>query len=265
MKEDTSKNQIPILKFLNKHKWRIILPLSFSLFYLALPRYTKKIIAVQQNAFFKSSVLGEAEMIEEFSEIKEQVLSDESLKNLILKYDLYKTEREANVAENVLVEKLRNSVEIRIGNETFDRTAFIWIRFNKENSQNIAALSGEVMNQFEKNPDIHIDKYVSNPYDANVYRSYVFFGALLQGFVMLVIPLILLWEIPNMFYSPKTKEMVFEPLKSDWQNELTDAKMRKQPLKAFQINIQYSYSFIAAIIQKSPLGDLVEFVRKFAK
>ncbi|HXG85529.1 MAG TPA: hypothetical protein VNI84_16015 [Pyrinomonadaceae bacterium] len=59
--------------------------------------------------------------------------------------------------------------------------------------------------------------------------------------------------------------MVFDPLKSDWQNELLDAKLRKQTYKAMQINIRYSYAFLAAMIQKSPVGDLVEFVGKIAK
>lgn len=59
--------------------------------------------------------------------------------------------------------------------------------------------------------------------------------------------------------------MVFNPLKADWQNELCEAKLRKKTWKVVQINIRYSYSFLAAMIQKSPLGDLAEFVRKFAK
>ena len=59
--------------------------------------------------------------------------------------------------------------------------------------------------------------------------------------------------------------MVFEPLKLDWQNELLEAKLRNQTWKAMQINIRYSYAFLAAMWQKSPIGDLIEFVSKFAK
>jgi hypothetical protein len=92
----------------------------------------------------------------------------------------------------------------------------------------------------------------------------VFWGALLQGFTMLTIPLILIWEIPNIFFSPLTKENVFEPLKTDWQDELTNAKLQNQTWKSFEINIHYSIAFISAMIQKSPLGDLLEYVRKFA-
>ncbi|HEY0426823.1 MAG TPA: hypothetical protein VGC76_03350 [Pyrinomonadaceae bacterium] len=205
-------------------------------------------------------------MSKEFLDIREQALSDESLKTLIFKYDLYKAEREANVAENVLVEKFRNAVEIRLDNEGTNQAGFFWIHFRKENSQNIAALANEVMSRFEKNPNIHVDKYVSEPYEATATnRNYVLFGGLLEGLILISIPLILLWEIPNMFYSQKTKEMVFNPLKSDWQSELLDAKLKNQRWKAAQINVRYSYAFLAAMLQKSPLGSLIEAAGKFAK
>lgn len=265
MNADKSSNQIPLLRFLNKHKWRIILPLIFALFYFALPRYLMESIAVQQNFFFKSDYLSKDEIRKEFLGIREQTLSDESLKNLIFKYDLYKAERNDNVSESLLIEKLRRVLEIRLDDEGNNKAAVIWIHFRKENAQNIAALSDEIMSRFQQNPQIHIDKYVTEPYDANSYRNYVFFGGLLQGLVMIVIPLILLWEIPNMFYSPKTKQMVFEPLKADWQEEMIDAKLRGEMWKALQINIRYSFAFLAAMIQKSPLGDLFEFFGKFAR
>ena len=266
MNQSNTNNQPPIFKFLVKHKWRIILPMLFAVFYFALPRYLHQIIAVQQNVFFKSSVMSKAEIHEEFSGIRQQILSDESLKNLIYKYDLYKVERANGITDNILIEKLRNSIEIRLDDELDNHSMFIWIHFREENSQNIAALSKDVMSQFEQNPKIHIDKYVTEPYLASRAKELVLFADIaVRGLFMLSIPLILLWEIPNMFYSPKTKKMVFEPLKADWQEELTDAKLRGETWKAFEINIRYSFAFLAAIIQKSPLGNLFEFFGKFAR
>ena len=265
MQDKKVNNQIPIVRFLYKHKWRIVLPLLFAIFYFSLPRYTRESISVQQYLFFKSSVLNKTEMVKEFSDSRERVLSDQSLKNLIYKYDLYKSEKENGTSESQIVEKLRKSINIRLDDEFNNSSGSIWILFDKANSQNIAALSDEVMSQFEQNPYIHIDKYVSEPYDPSVWKGYAFWGGLLQGLVMIVIPLIIIWEIPNIFYSSKTKEMVFSPLKSDWQNELFDAKLKRQKWKTIHINIQYSCAFLAAMMQKSPVGDLIEFVRKFAK
>jgi hypothetical protein len=77
--------------------------------------------------------------------------------------------------------------------------------------------------------------------------------------------LILIWEIPFLFYSQKTKETVFNPLKLDWQSELLEAKLRNQTREAIQINIRYSCAYLAALLQKSPLGDLLEYIGKFAR
>jgi hypothetical protein len=259
-------NQIPIFKFLVKHKWRIILPLLFATFYWAYPRYQNIPIAVQQDIFIKSSYLTQAEIDSRVDSVKKVIHSDYFLQNLIEKYDLYKKEREKNVDSYQLISKLRNTIEIR---ERFweinqGTQIFIWINFKPENAENIAKISDDVAIQFENIKDVQMNRYFTKPYDANPYRNWVFFGALLQGFTLLTIPLILLWEIPNLFYSSRTKENIFEPLKTDWQDELTNAKLQNQTLKIVEINIRYSMAFISAMIQKSPLGDLLEYVRKFA-
>jgi hypothetical protein len=227
MSEKNYDNQAPIFRFLIKHKWRIILPMLFAAIFWAYPRYSKEYVAVQQNIFIKSSGLYQIELKQEIMKTKNRVHSEEFLSALISKYDLYKTEKSQNTDEKILIERLRDSVEIRLQEEEMIEGVgvFIWIIFKKENSTNIAELSNYVTAQFESNPNFQANKYVSKPYDANPWRNYVFFGGLLQGLVMLIIPLILLWEIPNMFYSPKTQNTVFKPIKSDWQAELTQAKL----------------------------------------
>lgn len=164
------------------------------------------------------------------------------------------------------LEKLRNVIEIRQdGEELIEGSEIlIWIYFKEGQAEKIVNISDDVRAEFQSIEGLHMDKYVSKPYDANPWRGYVFWGGIMQGLVMLVIPLILIWEIPNMFYSPRTKSMVFEPIKSDWQNELNEAKLRKENWKVFEINVQYSIAFLAALIQQSPVGNLIEFVRKIA-
>lgn len=266
MSDTTYDNQSPIFRFLTKHKWRIILPLLFATIYWAYPRYSYEPIAVQQNLFIKSSTLNQMELKQEVTKIQNKVHSDEFLQGLILKYDLYKTARSQNIDIKSSIEKLRNSITLEFRDSEYVNGVgyFIWVNFKKGNDKHIAELANDVTAQFENTQGFQINKYVSKPYDSNPWRNYVFIGGLLQGLVMLVIPLILLWEIPNMFYSPKTKETVFQPIKSDWQNELTKAKLRNQTWKAFEINIRYSFAFLSAMLQRSPIGDLIEFVRKIA-
>ncbi len=268
MKSENSSNQAPIFKFLSKHKWRIVLPVLFALFYFALPRYFANYTAVQQNLFIKSSKVNRNETEKDIANIINQTQSDDFLQQLISKYDLYKIERKNNVEEKLLIEKLRKAIDIQSDNENLADSlpVFIWIRFKDENAQNIVAISNEITAQFENNLNLQVNKYVTEPYNSHVYRNRVFIGdVVVRGLLLFSIPLILLWEIPFLFYSPKTKEMVFEPLKSDWQNELLEAKLRNQTWKAIQINVRYTYAFLAAMWQKSPFGDLIEFVSKFAK
>ncbi len=267
MKAKNTNNQIPIIIFLNKHKWRIILPLLYATIFWAYPRYNYYPIAVQQSLFIKSSVYNQEELRKEVAKIRDKIHSDDFLQELILKYDIYKSERSRNPEIKPLIEKVRNSITLELrDSEYFAGIQYhIWISFRKENAENIAALSHEVTFQFENNPDFQINKYVSKPYDSNPWRNYVFFGGILQGLVLLVIPLILFWEIPALFYSNKTKETVFKPIISDWQVELTEAKLKNEFWKAFEINIRYSFAYLSAMIQKSPIGDLIEFVKKIAK
>lgn len=216
--------------------------------------------------FIKSSVLNQEELKQEVTKIQRKIHGNEFLQELILKYDLYESERMQNSDIQPLIERLRNSITLEFRDWEFTDGVqyFIWINLRKENAAQIAEIANDVIVQFENVQGFQINKYVSKPYDSNPWRNYVFFGGLLQGLIMLVIPLILIWEIPNLFYSPKTKETVFEPIKSDWQNELTEAKLRKQSWKAFEINIRYSFAFLSAMLQKSPIGSLFEVFRKIA-
>ncbi len=263
MNENNSNNHAPIFTFLKKHKWRIILPMIFALFYFALPRYLTQYIAVQQYLFIKSSVYNQVQLKQEITAIQNTVLSDEFLQKLIAKYELqnYKTN------EQLSVENLRSSIDVRLEDEELIEgvQVYVWTRFKDANQQYIAEISKDIAAQFEKTQNFHIDKYVTKPYDASGYRTWVLFADIaVRGLFLFSIPLILIWEIPNIFYSPKTKETVFNSIRSDWQNELYDAKLRNQTWKTFEINVRYSFAFLSSMVLKSPLGDLLEYVRKIA-
>ncbi len=72
-------------------------------------------------------------------------------------------------------------------------------------------------------------------------------------------------NLVDFFYSQKIKKQVFEPIIADWQEEFFEALFKKEIWKARWINVRYTYAFLASMWQKSPIGDLIEFVRKFAK
>jgi hypothetical protein len=73
-------------------------------------------------------------------------------------------------------------------------------------------------------------------------------------------------EIAEFLYSAKTQKEVFEPIVADWQQELDFERLFNKGIwKARWINVRYTYAFLAAMWQKSPIGDLIEFVVKIAK
>ena len=74
-----------------------------------------------------------------------------------------------------------------------------------------------------------------------------------------------LFTLVNFFYSSKTVNEIFNPIIADWQLEYFEALFKNEIWKARCINVRYTYAFVIAMWQKSPIGDLIEFVIKIAK
>ena len=74
-----------------------------------------------------------------------------------------------------------------------------------------------------------------------------------------------LLRIVNLFYSDKIRKEIFQPIAADWQEEYFEALFKKEIWKARWINVRYTYAFLVAMWQKSPIGDLIEFFSKIAK
>lgn len=71
-------------------------------------------------------------------------------------------------------------------------------------------------------------------------------------------------KMSSFLCAKKTQKDTFEPIVADWQEEYFEALFKKEIWKARWINIRYTYAFLSAMWQKSPIGDLIEFVRKIA-
>ncbi len=72
-------------------------------------------------------------------------------------------------------------------------------------------------------------------------------------------------QIIDFLFSKKNQEEVFYQIIADWQEEYFEALFKKEIWKARWINVRYTYAFIGVMRQKSPIGDLIEFVIKVAK
>jgi len=74
-----------------------------------------------------------------------------------------------------------------------------------------------------------------------------------------------LLKISDFLFSPKTQKEIFEPIAADWQEEYFEALFKKEIWKVRWINVRYTYAFLAAMWQKSLIGDLIEFICKLVK
>lgn len=71
--------------------------------------------------------------------------------------------------------------------------------------------------------------------------------------------------VSGFLFSKINQKEVFELIVADWQEEYFEALPQKEIWKSRWINVRYIYAFLMAMWMKSPIGDLIEFIQKFAK
>lgn len=72
-------------------------------------------------------------------------------------------------------------------------------------------------------------------------------------------------KISGFLFSEKTQTEVFEQICGDWHEEVCNALKNKEFQKARWIGIRYRYIYIAAILEKSPIGEFIELIKKITK
>jgi hypothetical protein len=126
--------------------------------------------------------------------------------------------------------------------------------------------------------------------DKSVLKGKVFLFSLVGGIIMsLVFPIILItmlyelllkektklfhfsWlhrykllKISAFLFSQKAQKEIFLTAMAEWDEEIFEALKKDKDANLFMINVRNTYGFIMAMWQKSPLGDLLEYVRKIA-
>lgn len=253
MDDDKSRSQIPIFRFLNKHKWRIVLPILFYAAYIYIPLYSvDRPMGILSRLFVTSTQIATPEDLDrEVTKITEHVQSDESILGLINKHGLFSTDRRQGVPANELIDKMRTSMVVGTDVESPPGgvSVFVWANLPDDGSEKTRALSDDIISRFESQPDLIVTRIVNAPPPDPSSRlslsTRILFGLFLVWPALFSsLLLIFIWEIPFLFYSKKTQEMVFDPIRSDWQYELTDPDLSPGFLERRQINIRYSLAFI---------------------
>jgi hypothetical protein len=274
MDEDKLRNQIPVFRFLNRHKWRIILPILFYAGYFYLPFYSvDRPVSVVSHLLVTSTQNSTPENLnQEVTKITEQVQSDESITALINKYGLFSKDRRQGMPANELIDKMRVSMVVGTDVQSPPEgvSVFVLASLPDDGPEKTKVLSDYIISRFESRPDFSVTKIVNPP--APYVSSHVRLSSRILFGLFLVWPalfssllLIFIWEIPSLFYSRKTQEMVFDPIRSDWRDERLEAKTHGTIMDGVVVNIRYSFAFIGAMLAKSPIGELFEFVGKVAR
>lgn len=73
-----------------------------------------------------------------------------------------------------------------------------------------------------------------------------------------------LLRIATLLYSGKTVEEVFKQAVGDWREDYFDAVSSGDKTRARIVNIRGRYTFLKMMILRSPIGDLLEIIRKIA-
>ncbi|MGI8884846.1 MAG: hypothetical protein ACR2IA_11465 [Pyrinomonadaceae bacterium] len=74
-----------------------------------------------------------------------------------------------------------------------------------------------------------------------------------------------LLKVSSFLYSTRIQNEVFEPIVAEWQFEYCEDLKNERFGRSKITNLRWTYHFLAAMIQKSPIGDLIELIRKFKK
>ncbi len=278
MQEETLRNQIPILRFLNKHKWRIILPTLFLGCYSGLTFYTANKSQSVQSYFYATSTHNAPfeTLNREVANISDKLQSDESLLALIKKYDLFTKERRQGAPNEQLIEKMRMAVVVgpdstkpsgRLDIIKPSGGVYIYalVRLREEEQGKVAAITNEIAEGFQAQPALSVIKIINSPLPTPNFPSIALMMLIVIPGMVSSLILIFIWEIPFLFYSKNTREMIFDPLRSDWRDERIEAKMNGNIGEVISLDIRYSFAFIGAMLAKSPIGEIFEFVGKVAR
>jgi len=287
MKNQNLANQIPILKFLSGYKWAILLPIMLSTLYFVFPYdffqsrpeisdsekaqsdYFKRASVVfngEVSASSKSSV--DIAALAEIRSLQVEMRSDEFLKELIRKNNLFESERLRGDSLENLSQSLSQWVSTNASIDDSGRIGFSYIVLLSQGDRDkIRLVETHIANKFSNSLSLKVTRIVNEPYVPK------YTGSLTQSIrmkllllllsktalglmfgIILSISLILLLESPKLFYSKRIREEVFKPIRSDW--ELEKAETDSRFFAKVLIDIRFVCAFATAMIRRNPVVEL---------
>ena len=300
MKNKDLTNQIPVLKFLDRYKSVILVPIVLSTLYFVLPLsifrdgsrsaasdVTQSILKERFSAVFNGEVAGsdnpvvDMQSLAEIRSLQRQMRSDSFLTELILKTNLFESERKRGDSLEKLAQSLGQWVAASASIADSGRINFSYILLlSNADKEKIKLVETYVANRFSNSSSVNVSRIVREPYvpkysTAGSLRSSFRMGLLLLLFgktafglflgALLSISLIVMLESPNLFYSQRIHEEVFNPIRSDRQLEKAEVEVDSGFSERLYIDMRFAIAFLTAMFQRNPIFELFRNVFRFAK
>ncbi|MEZ5344154.1 MAG: hypothetical protein R2681_01245 [Pyrinomonadaceae bacterium] len=268
------ETHVPLFRFLNKHKWMIIVPVLFCVIYFGIslkPNYMPATegeritagLSGEIEAGEKENIDARNEIIGEIKSIQRNIGSEAFLKRLILRNDLFRKERADGIDLGHLARSLQPWIHLNM-EDRVERGIYFsaFILLDRRDQDQAAGVNMDLNEEFSAfSGTAKLSSFgglsSSQPGATNMIFYLKLLIGLSLGFLISVL-LIILRESPNLFYSEKTREEVFKPIISDWELERSELGLKSHFLRRVVIDMRFGLAFVSAMLRRNPLGDLVE-------
>jgi hypothetical protein len=127
--EEELKTQLPILRFLNKHKWLFIVSILSTIGYFYLAGYDNPVSGSSRSLFITSPQNAtNKELQGEVSNFSNQFRSVDFYRGMIQKYDLFSEERKKGADDGKLAERLLSQIKVSSSEDNLEEGLWVAVQ-----------------------------------------------------------------------------------------------------------------------------------------
>lgn len=146
-----------LLGMIKRQKWLIILPMitltaaiGYVVYKLPSVYESTSLLTVKPPTISQNLVapVSREDLSQRLSTINQEVLSRSSLEPMILKYDLYKTERAAGMPMELVVDKMYKAIEVKMAESGNEKVAAFKIGYRDRDPQSARNVTAELASKY---------------------------------------------------------------------------------------------------------------------
>src|SRR5580765_8494017 len=146
-----------IASMLKREKWLILLPMitltvaiGYVVYHLPSIYESTSLLTVKPPTISSNlvSALSSEDLSQRLATINKEVLSRSSLEPMIVKYNLYKPERDAGIPMELMVEKMYRSIDVKIDESGDQKVVAFRIRYRDREPQSARNVVAELASKY---------------------------------------------------------------------------------------------------------------------